>query len=1108
MRRHGQTLREPSATDGEAGAWPSSGRSRTRVALVLGLALSVAAGAGGAQEAPDTETGEATPAGPAESLGPEPPGRLSLAVTPSDAVVRVAKADGLGAVPGTALEQFETVDHTAPLRLAAGAYLAYATRPGYRPGTESFSIEALDDKEIAIELERASSVLRIRIEPADAAIRIDGVAQTPGASSDGSCHPECLVDGLYRQRHELEVAREGFRSYRAALQLPVLRDYELPGIVLERQEARLAFLGLPDDAEVTANGGPLDVDRETTPPEAVLVPGSYELSVLHGGGGHFETSVRLGDRERREVEVGLQPALVFLGVPDTHAETAQAVQRTVDAIRDQGAYTVLKAAGGEAILQAAGIDAATLRTDPDRAARELPWSEIRKRFEGEAPATLYLIAVPDREQDAGRVDLWWLGAHPGPARPDVRSVRLRDGQPDVDDLARLDQALRTPVRRQVPRLGLTLLESLTQNALAVAGVEVASPAYVAGLAAGMELLTVNGAEVESAADWRRAVAALGAEDVLEVSGAMPGGEPELYRIEPAWGWSMLDPHDPALLPSAAAAQLVRQLQQPGDAPSWLIELDLAAILMAQGDVEGAARLLRRVDAPGRTGLGRETVAYMTALALSELAEHVDPEYGNQASAAFHDLELAENSRLWSDEGPSVATRSRLQARTSLALAPPRTEILVGEYRAEARVGRSDIVDLRFLVDGRVQATTTRSRPWAKLRLGRYPSQQVIRVEGMGPEGRIVATDELIVNQQRGDLRVRIEEPSAGANVTGRVQARAAVVVPKRRQVSLVEFRVGDEVQAELDRPPWITEIDVPRRSSEGQPIFLTVTATLDDGSSTEDVRFLSTSALTDSIDVDLVELYTTVLDRGNRPVTGLERTDFTVVEDGIRQEIAEFARVQDLPLTLGVTIDTSASMDEVMEETRRAASQFLANLIRPTDTAFAVAFASRPHLLMGQTSDLEAVVDTIRGLRTGGQTALHDALMTSLYYLRGVTGRRALVLLSDGEDTSSAAAFADVLEYARHSEVVIYAIGLGIGHNQAQLLANLDQIASVTGGRAFLIDAARELRPVYRQIERELRSQYLLAYNSNQGRGGDDFREVEVRVSDGRRARTISGYYP
>lgn len=335
-----------------------------------------------------------------------------------------------------------------------------------------------------------------------------------------------------------------------------------------------------------------------------------------------------------------------------------------------------------------------------------------------------------------------------------------------------------------------------------------------------------------------------------------------------------------------------------------------------------------------------------------------------------------------------------------------------------------------------------------------------------------------------------------------------MVVPKRRQVSLVEFRVGDEVQAELDRPPWITEIDVPRRSSEGQPIFLTVTATLDDGSSTEDVRFLSTSALTDSIDVDLVELYTTVLDRGNRPVTGLERTDFTVVEDGIRQEIAEFARVQDLPLTLGVTIDTSASMDEVMEETRRAASQFLANLIRPTDTAFAVAFASRPHLLMGQTSDLEAVVDTIRGLRTGGQTALHDALMTSLYYLRGVTGRRALVLLSDGEDTSSAAAFADVLEYARHSEVVIYAIGLGIGHNQAQLLANLDQIASVTGGRAFLIDAARELRPVYRQIERELRSQYLLAYNSNQGRGGDDFREVEVRVSDGRRARTISGYYP
>lgn len=1104
----GHASRQPAAAGEDAGASPSSVRPRTWVAVALGLVL--ASGGAGAQEAPDAETGDASPASPAETVGPEPPGRLFLTVTPSDAVVRLARADMFGAdVSGAALEQvLEAVDVAAPPRLAAAEYLVHAARPGYRPAIESFSIAPLEDKEIVIELERTSSVLRVRAEPADAVLLIDGAVREP-ASSDGSCDPECVVDGLYRERHELEVVREGFRGWRAALQLPELRDYELPEVVLERQEARLAFLGLPDDAEVTADGNPLDVDRETSPPEAVLPPGAYELSVLDGGGGHFETSVRLGDRERREVEVGLQPALVFLGVPDAHSEeTAKAVRRTVGAIRDQGVYTVLTAPGGEALLRAAGIDAATLRADPDRAARELPWSEIRERFEREAPAMLYLIAVPDRDRDAGRVDLWWQAARPGPARPDVRSVRLRDGQPDADDLARLGQALRMPPRRRVPRLGLVLVESLAENPLAVADIEVASPAYVAGLAPGMELVAVNGADVKSAADWLAAVAALGPEDVLEVSGAMPGGEPEPYLIEPAWGWSMLDPRDPALLPSAVAAQLVRRLQRPGDAPGWLIELDLAAILMARGDIEGAARLLRRIDAPGRAGLGRETVAYMTALVLSELAEHVDPEYGNQAGAAFHDLELAENSRLRSDRGPSVATRSRLQARTSLALATPETEILVGEYRAEARVGRSDIVDLRFLVDGRVQATTVRSRPWAMLRLGRYPSQQVIRVEGLGPEGRIVATDELIVNQQRGDLRVRIEEPSAGANVTGRVQARAAVVVPKRRQVSLVEFRVGDEVQAELDRPPWIAEIDVPRRSNEGQPVFLTVTATLDDGSSAEDARFLGGSAFTDSIDVDLVELYTTVLDRGNRPVTGLERADFTVVEDGVRQEIAEFALVRDLPLTLGVTIDTSASMDEVMEETRRAASQFLANLIRPTDTAFAVAFASRPHLLMGQTSDLEAVVDTIRGLRAGGQTALHDALMTSLYYLRGVTGRRALVLLSDGEDTSSAAAFADVLEYARHSEVVVYAIGLGIGDNQAQLLANLDRIASVTGGRAFLIDAARELRPVYRQIERELRSQYLLAYNSNQGRGGDDFREVEVRVSDGRRARTIGGYYP
>ena len=570
---------------------------------------------------------------------------------------------------------------------------------------------------------------------------------------------------------------------------------------------------------------------------------------------------------------------------------------------------------------------------------------------------------------------------------------------------------------------------------------------------------------------------------------------------------MLDPFAPELLPAAAAAHLIQQSRTPGEVPVWLLQLELASILFAQGEAESAVRQLRRIEAPGRGGLGRETVEYMSGLALSELADR-DPEYGNQAVALFSDLETAENSRLGSDRGASIAARARLHAKTALALVPPDTEIVVGEYRADVRVSGSDIVAVRFFVDGRHQATEPRSKAWTMLRLARYPTQQVLSVEGLDADGAVVATDELVLNQQRGDLRVNIEEPAGGVDVVGATQARAAVVVPKGREVSAVEFRVGDEVQAELDRPPWRTEISVPRTRNEAEPVYLTVTATLDDGSSSEDVRFLSASALTDSIDVDLVELYTTVIDRSNRPIVGLREADFTVLEDGVRQQVSTFELVENLPLTLGVAIDTSASMDGVMEETRRAAAQFLTNLLKPNDSSFAVAFASRPHLLMGQTTDAEAVVDTVRALRASGQTALHDALMTGLYYFRGIRGRRALVLLSDGEDTSSAATYPDILEYARHSEVVIYTIGLGIGGNEPLLRSKLEEIAAVTGGRSFFISAASDLRPVYRQIDRELRSQYLLAYNSNQQSAGNDFRQVEVRVTDGRRARTISGYYP
>jgi Ca-activated chloride channel family protein len=1028
-------------------------------------------------------------------------GLATFAVEPADARVRLGSLDSIAAPAPT----FEPIDPSVPLPLSPGEYLLYAERPGYRPAALTFSVTPGEVAQPAASLERTSAVLKLRLQPPGAKVLIDGrerrgapgrsgVAPTPSSPVDLSA---VWIEGLPPGSHELEIASDGFRSYYASLQVPDLRDVELPAVSLERLRAAVGFPGLPEDATVTAGGLPLAVDHGATPPQAFLAPGRYELAITHGTAGYFEALVLAEDRRRVDVAVRLRPALAFLGVVGGDAAQDKAVRAAMDPFREQSAWLFQDRADvGVDLLRDAGFGG----DDPDRAA-------FGQRLEEVVPAALYLAVELGVETGAAR--LWWWSAAPGPGRPDARTVPIREGQLDPGVLAELAAALRPSPDRQAPLIGATVIESLASGGFVVTAVESGSPAELAGLAAGMEISGLRHAAGPEFESWEAAVAALRPDDALEVSLVAESGAAESLRVEPVWGWSMLDPFDPELLPTAAAAHLVRQIEQADeDVPAWLLELELGAILLARGDLEQAVGRLRRIQAPRRGGLSQDTVEYILALALTELAEKGRPEYADQAVALFRDLEYAERSRLESDGGPSIAARSRLHAKTSLALVPPRSEIVIGSFRADVLASGTEIVAVRFLVDGKLQTTQTGSRPWAMLRLARYPTQQVIRVEGLNAEGKVVASDELVLNQQRGDLRLQIEAPPEGVGVQGPVEARVSLVVPEERQVSGVEFRVGEQVQAVLPRPPWNAEIAVPAPENVGELIYLTVKATLDDGTSAEDVRILTSSGITENVEVDLVELYTTVVDRANRPVLGLRESDFNVFENGRRQNLAKFELVEDLPLTVGVAIDASASMEDVLDEAKEAAGQFLTRLMKPSDSCFAIAFDTRPQLLAGRTSGVGDVVDTLGDLRATGRTALHDALMMGLYYFRGVRGRRALVLLSDGADTSSSAKYDDVLEYARYSEIVIYTIGLGISRTEPVLQGKLEELAAETGGRAFFIDAARELRPVYREIEQELRSQYLLAYNSNQEGGGDAFRPVEVRVAGGRRARTMSGYYP
>lgn len=448
-------------------------------------------------------------------------------------------------------------------------------------------------------------------------------------------------------------------------------------------------------------------------------------------------------------------------------------------------------------------------------------------------------------------------------------------------------------------------------------------------------------------------------------------------------------------------------------------------------------------------------------------------------------------------------QQRMAGEDSLVVVPPTGDVVLGHWRAEAIVTGERIQKVAFSLDGDVQLTVTRAPYSAELRLARFPKEQVVRAEGLDREGEVVDADEVVLNQPRGALAVRITEPGPGVAITGPTEVAAQVVVPEGRRVEELVFEVGGEAVARLQRPPWRATIDPP-----GGPdlSYLSVRATLDDSRSAEDVRILNAPDFVERVDVDLVELYAAVTDRSRRPVKDLAAEDFAVRIGGEPAEIARFQPVEDLPLTVGITIDTSGSMASSMIEAREAARGFLANVISVRDHAFAVGFSDEPILLMPPTTDIEAVADSIGSLRAVGWTALHDAVVTALYYFRGFPGQRVLVLLSDGDDTRSQYAYRDVLEYARRGGVAVYTVGLGVS-NFGGARKKLVELAEETGGRAFFIGRAEELRAVYGEIEEELRSRYLLAV-SPASTSEEGYREVEVRVDGrGRKVRTQRGVY-
>jgi Ca-activated chloride channel homolog len=273
------------------------------------------------------------------------------------------------------------------------------------------------------------------------------------------------------------------------------------------------------------------------------------------------------------------------------------------------------------------------------------------------------------------------------------------------------------------------------------------------------------------------------------------------------------------------------------------------------------------------------------------------------------------------------------------------------------------------------------------------------------------------------------------------------------------------------------------------------------------------------VGIEVINLNLSVTDGRNNYVTDLMQKDFAVFEDGIRQELSLFTH-ENLPISLAVLIDTSASMEEKLPVARAAATRFVKTL-RPQDSAMVMSFNDRSTVLQDYTNDLVALENAINRTQAAGPTALHNSLYITLKELTkqkkaGELRRRAVVLLSDGEDTASLVSDEQVLELARKAEINIYAISLRpnrpqdrsrLAFSQAEYV--LTALTRETGGRVFFPNSLSELDSVYDQIAEELRTQYSLGYVSSNRRRDGKWRRIVVRIPDRTelQVRHKLGYY-
>lgn len=459
------------------------------------------------------------------------------------------------------------------------------------------------------------------------------------------------------------------------------------------------------------------------------------------------------------------------------------------------------------------------------------------------------------------------------------------------------------------------------------------------------------------------------------------------------------------------------------------------------------------------------------------------------------------------------------------------ERLGGRVEVQTLIVDPLITAVEFFLDGNRTARVTKKPFTTDVELAEPPREQALEVRGFDVQGKHLGSDRIVVNRLDVTFAVRILEirpEQAGEYAMARV--KAAVAVPRSAKLERVEFYRGEHLVEALRRFGEETATRAPRTvaveslmewvAADG---FVRVVARLADGREWEDAELLQGAEYRSEIDVQLVQLQVLVTDRNGNPASNLRPEDFEVRENGARRPVEGLHRASDVPLVLGLAIDSSGSVLPIRDRLIEVSAGFLEAALAPGDRAFLVHFNETVRVLQPLSGSKALLASMLKYVEPKGGTALNDAILFSLLQYRSEPGRRALVVVTDGYDEHSRSEPNQSAALAERLGLPIYVIQLEplrawvlVGNSNrsrrrshsttARLREHrrarqrLLRISEQTGGRLFPIGRStgsapwpEQLATVFDEIRNDLRHQYVLTYYSDQTPGAPI--EPEVRVA-------------